>query len=267
MSANPITRRQAGTLLMAGLALPWAASAATPPGATLAAMVRLDALYIPVLSLTTAAQNDAKAATRATAAAQRLLAAWPSLRQALAMQAPAPAQHEAWLQALRQADAQFSRCEQSVGRGQWALAHEELEPVRIALMQVRQAAGYDYFVDRLTAFHEPMEVLALAGAKLQAAALDARQRNTLEQAFADARARWAEVEKHPADVRAHQLSAAREAQFRKGLVDEAAALSRLSDALRGSDSGTLLAAAKAIKPPFSRVFTAFGLADGESLPD
>lgn len=267
MSFDPITRRQAGLLLLAGLGLPRAASAAPQPTPGLSFMVRLDALYIPVLSLTNAAQNDAKAAARAAAAALRLRTAWPSLRQALTSVPPSPAWRAAWLQALAKADAQFRRSDESIALARWAQAHEDLEPVRIALIQVRQAAGYDYFVDRLTAFHEPMEVLALAGAKLQPAAVHAAQRIRLEQAFAEARALWQAVEQNLPDARLYQLSSAREAQFRKGVVDETAALSRLSDTLRDSDNAALLAAAKAIKPPFARVFTAFGLAEGESLAD
>jgi hypothetical protein len=39
----------------------------------------------------------------------------------------------------------------------WKQAHEALEPVRVELMKVRQHQGLDYFVDWLTAFHEPIE--------------------------------------------------------------------------------------------------------------
>ena len=51
--------------------------------------------------------------------------------------------------------------------GNNAAAHTALEDVRIDLMKLRSAQGVDYFMDRLTAFHEPMEVLALAGNTLK----------------------------------------------------------------------------------------------------
>ena len=41
-------------------------------------------------------------------------------------------------------------------------AHEALEHVREVLMKLRQRNGIDYFIDRLTAFHEPMEAIVLA---------------------------------------------------------------------------------------------------------
>ena len=153
-----------------------------------------------------------------------------------------------------------------MARLDWQRAHDALEPVRIDLMQVRQTAGFDYFIDRLTAYHEPMEVLAGAGATFKPDAMDARRRAELEQTYVQAAARWRDIEQHLAEVPAHRLSTARDAQLRQGLAAAATALSRLSDALRGTDAAALLAAARAIKPPFARAFTAFGLADGETLP-
>lgn len=266
MTFDHPSRRDALLSVTVLMAPAFVRAAASDPPAPMATMVRLDALYIPFLSMTSAAQADAKAAPKAAAAAARLRAAWPSLQQALLARPPAPARAAAWSRALQQAGRQLTLAEQAVAKGDWKEAHEALEPVRIALMKERQAAGFDYFVDRLTAFHEPMEELALAGASLAPGAVDAPRRRELEQAYASARALWRAVEQNLPDARSYGLSAAREAQFRQGLAAEAAALSRLSDALRGSDNGALLAAARAIKPPFAKVFTAFGLADGETLP-
>lgn len=272
------TRRQALTRALAlagGVGLAWlaaapvasvAASAATPPAAR-DAMVRLDALYIPALSLTSAAQADAKAGARAQAAVARLQQAWPALRAALQAAPPSPQAAMPWQQALQQAGQQLARAGHSTAAGQWKQAHEDLEPVRERLMQVRVAAGFDYFVDRLTAYHEPMEALALAGLNTTPAALTAERRAELEHHFAEAAARWRAVEQATVDAAAYRLSAARASQLRQALADEAQALSRLSAALRGADNAALLAAARAIKPPFARAFTAFGLAEGETLQE
>ena len=267
MKSDHPSRRDALLAMSALMAPALGLAVAAGPPAPVVTMVRLDALYIPFLSLTSAAQADVKAAPKAAAAAARLPAAWPALQQALAAQPPAPARAAAWSHALQQATRQLTLAEQAVAKGDWKQAHEALEPVRMALMKERQAAGFDYFVDRLTAFHEPMEELALVGATLAPGAVDAQRRRDLEQTFVSARALWRDVEQHLPDARTYGLSAARDAQFRQGLAAEAAALSRLSDTLRGSDSAALLAAARSIKPPFAKVFTAFGLADGESLPD
>ena len=134
--------------------------------------------------------------------------------------------------------------------------------MRVDLMQARRRQGMDYFVDRLTAFHEPMETLALTGSTLRPDQLDAKRRVELERAYAHARTLWRGIEQHAVDSAAYGLSAPRQAQLRKALDDETAALGQLSDALRGNDNANLLKAAVAIRPPFAKAFTAFGQPEG-----
>jgi hypothetical protein len=116
----------------------------------------------------------------------------------------------------------------------------------------------DYFMDRLTAFHEPMEVLALAGNTLKPQDLTPVKRAEMEKIYAEARALWRSIEQNLPDLKAYRLNEAQQAQFNKGMADVSAAMTRLSDALRGNDNAALLKAAAAIKPPFARTFTAFG---------
>lgn len=266
--------RAAGALvasLVLATVTPLAGAQAAPSAAAQAAakalepMVEFDALYIPLLSLTSAAQSNPAAVPKTVAAATRLRERWPALKAALAANPPSAATRAEWRQALSAVERQLAKSDAAVARVDWETAHHALEAVRIDLMKVREAAGFDYFVDRLTAYHEPMEVLALAGASGKAEALDAAQRAQLERAFAESSARWRAVEQNLPDPRAYRLTPAREAQMRKGIVDEAAAMSRLSDALHSSDNAALLKAAGAIKPPFARVFTAFGAAEGETV--
>jgi hypothetical protein len=254
------------TVLLAGAQpVPAAAAQSAGEAQALEPMVQFDALYIPLLSLTSAAQSNPGAVPKTVAAATRLRERWPALKSALAANPPSPATRAEWRQALTAVERQLAKSDAAVAQADWKSSHNALEEVRIDLMKVRQAAGFDYFVDRLTAYHEPMEVLALAGANGKPEKLDAAQRAQLEKAFAESSARWRAVEQNLPDARVYHLTPAREAQLRKGLVDEAAAMSRLSDALRGSDDAALLKAAGAIKPPFSRVFTAFGAAEGETV--
>jgi hypothetical protein len=227
--------------------------------------VQFDALYIPLLSLTSAAQSNPAAVPKTGAAATRLRERWPALKAALAANPPSAATRAEWRQALTAVERRLAKADAAVDQADWKTAHAVLEDVRIDLMKVREAAGFDYFVDRLTAYHEPMEVLALAGGGTKTEALDAAQRAKLEKAFAESSARWRAVEQNLPDPRVYHLTPAREAQLRKGLADEAAAMSRLSDALRGSDDAQLLKAAAAVKPPYARAFTAFGAAEGEAV--
>ena len=84
------------------------------------------------------------------------------------------------------------------------------------------------------------------------------KRAELEQTYAEASALWRSVEQPAPDLKAFRLSEAQIAQFNKGLADVTAAMSRLSEALRGADDAALLKALVAVKPPFARTFTAFG---------
>jgi len=226
-------------------------------------MVALDATYIPALAQTTAASQDAAAVPRARAALAALQAQWPGLQQRLNMtwgpQAP-----KDWHQALAQAGQHIQAAAAAAAQANWKQAHDALEPIRTDLMAVRRAQGMDYFVDSLTAFHEPMEALALAATSTPAASLSERQRAEMAQNFAHARALWAQVERQRIDTASYGLSAARAAQLKQALADETLALARLSDALRGGDNAQLLQAAAAIKGPFARAFIAFGQAPGET---
>ena len=222
--------------------------------------IALDAVYIPALSLTTGAQTDAAVAVKARAAMQRLDAGWPNLRAALLkdLSGSTPAQAAAARKTLAKVDASIAASRKAVAGSDFKTAHNALEAVRIDLMHLRVAQGTDYFMDRLTAFHEPLEVLALTGSGTAPQDLTPAKRAELERAFAEARALWRGIEQNLPNPQAYGLKDARLAQFNKGLADESAALSRLSDALRGNDNAALLKAAMAIKPPFSRTFTAFG---------
>jgi hypothetical protein len=222
--------------------------------------IALDAVYIPALSLTNAKPGDTAAADKARAAMQRLDADWPALRAALLkdLAGKTPAQAAATRKTLAQVDKALAGSRSAVAAGNYAAAHTALEDVRIDLMKLRSAQGVDYFMDRLTAFHEPMEVLALAGNTLKPQDLTPAKRAEMEKTYAEARALWRSIEQNLPDPKAYQLSEAQQAQFNKGMADVTQALSRLSDALRGADNAALLKAAAAIKPPFARTFTAFG---------
>ena len=252
-----IGTRARRVLAIAGLA---AALFGGAQAGVLDASIALDAVYIPALSLTNAKPGDTAAADKARAAMQRLDADWPALRAALLkdLSGRTPAQAAGARKTLAQVDKALAESRKAIAAGDYAAAHTALEDVRIELMKRRMAQGVDYFMDRLTAFHEPMEVLALAGNTLKPQDLTPARRAELEKTYAEARALWRSVEQNLPDLKAYGLSEAQQGQFTKGMADVTVAMARLSDALRGSDNAALLKAAAAIKPPFARTFTAFG---------
>lgn len=226
-------------------------------GAPLDDMVAFDAVYIPSLAMTTAAAQDAANAPKARASLDALQRQWPALKQRLSLTwgVKLPA---GWSDALASTGRHIEAASGAARQGDWKQAHDVLEPVRIDLMKIRQRQGLDYFVDRLTAFHEPMEQLAQAGSTWPSSALDTSRRDELVQAYAHARTLWRGIEDQSVDATQYGLSPARAAQLRKAIDEESAALAQLSDALRGDDKACVLKAAVAIKSPYARAFTAFG---------
>ena len=254
---HSIQTRVCRTLATAGLV---AALFGGAQAGVLDTSIALDAVYIPALSLTNAKPGDTAGADKARAAMQRLDADWPALRAVLLkdLSGKTPAQAAAARKTLAQVDKALADSRKAMAAGNNAAAHTALEDVRIDLMKLRRAQGVDYFMDRLTAFHEPMEVLALAGNTLKPQDLTPVKRAEMEKIYAEARALWRSIEQNLPDLKAYRLNEAQQAQFNKGMADVSAAMTRLSDALRGNDNAALLKAAAAIKPPFARTFTAFG---------
>lgn len=257
MNAHDLPTHRFGAMHRSLVGILAALAAVAAHGAPLHDMVALDAVYIPALSMTTAAAQDAAMAPKARASLAVLQNQWPVLKQRLAhtwgRKLPA-----GWSDALASTGWRIEEASGAAQQGDWKRAHEALEPVRIDLMKVRQRQGLDYFVDRLTAFHEPMEQLAQAGSTWSSSALDTSRKDELVQAYAHARTLWRGIEGQPVDAAQYALSPARAAQLRKAIEEESVALARLSDALRGDDSARVLKAAVAIKPPYARAFTAFG---------
>lgn len=248
MRSLNLLRMGLGTLVLA-CALPLAA-------APLDDMVAFDATYIPALAQSSSAAQSAAAVPKARATLAELKGAWPTLRARL--DATWGRADAGWSAALARVDGQLAQAQALAVKEDWKEVHEALEPVRIELMKARAERGLDYFVDLLTAFHEPMEVLALAGGNWRPEEVDARRRAELQTAFGEARAKWQRVLQYRLDAAAYGLSADKLARVRSTLAEETVALERLDVALRGTDNAALLKAAAAVKPPYARAFTAFG---------
>lgn len=136
-------------------------------------------------------------------------------------------------------------------------AHEPLEEVRIVLARLRARNGMEYFVDHLTAFHEPMEGIVLAakdktGAQLTDADL-AKIRSWLPQA----EALWRRAAAAPFDAGTYQLDTAGYAKARHLMQQEQQSLDGLSAALASGDRDRIARAAVAIKPSFAALFMTF----------
>jgi hypothetical protein len=248
--------RLAGLAGSAALAL-WLA--ATP---ALAApqddLLAFDARFIPALMATNVATPDAAAMARAATAVDRLALEWPALRARLADLGRSQRDRAGWEAMLVSIDRRVAEAGALLRQGRVQAAHEALEHVRPAMLAARRAAGIDYPIDRLVAFHDRMEDLVAAAPAAREGRLPASARDELVRRFAEARALWAAVERDRSDPQRLGLGTERAAQYARAVADESAALSRLSDALRGRDDAVLADTLASLKPPFARAYGAYG---------
>ena len=136
-------------------------------------------------------------------------------------------------------------------------AHEALEEVRIVLWRLRERNGVEYFIDRLTAFHEPMEGIVLAAKDKSGMQLTDADLAKIRTLLPQAEALWRRAMDTPFDATTYQLDAAGYAKARHLMQQEQQALATLGGALASGDRERIAKAAVAIKPNFAALFMTF----------
>jgi hypothetical protein len=213
-------------------------------------MVRLDKVYIAALALSS---QGKVAETRQ--AMNDLTRSWQGF--------------DARYRAANPADAQWTKDFDAVSRliGEAAGiaasdrkvtdVHESLEYVRIVLARLRARNGMDYFVDRLTAFHEPMEGIVLAAKDKTGAQLTDADLAKIRALLPQAQALWQGASTAPFDAGTYQLDTAAYAKARQLMQREQESLDQLAAALAAGDRARIAKAAVAIKPSFAALFMTF----------
>lgn len=137
-------------------------------------------------------------------------------------------------------------------------AHAALEHVREVLMKLRQRNRIDYFIDGLTAFHEPMEAIVLAAKDKGGDSLDEADIARIRKMLPQAEQAWQRVAAAKLDANDYMLTPAQADDARKLMTLENASLSALKDAVAGGDKARIAQTAVAIKPNFAKLFMIFG---------
>ena len=210
-----------------------------------------DRAYIPALALTN--QGNAE---KSKAAMVRLNQAWRVYSQAHRQDNPGDG---AWMNGYTEIDRRIAAADAMVARGgQLEEAHDALEPVRVILMQLRQKHGVDYYLDYQTAFHEPMEAIALAAKGKTPATLTQQDLATIRNTISALDARWSVVRNASFDPANFGFDSARAAKVKELLQLETDAIAALKKALAGPDKSVMIQRAVAIKPPFAQLYMLFG---------
>jgi hypothetical protein len=218
--------------------------------ATWDAMIAFDQAYIPALALTSQQQG-----AEARAIMPEVLVRWQTLQQRV----PAAwARQDAWRQTVTDVTTRLTKADALIRDGHLTEAHEALEVVRTVLMTQRIQHGIDYFIDRLTAYHEPMEAIVLTAKGKTPATLTDADIAALRRHLQEAQALWQPVESARIDPKLYRFSDKAFTALGTGIRQESAALQALQTALAAEDRQRIIKAAIAIKPPFAELFMLFG---------
>ena len=161
-----------------------------PPVTLLADMVALDQAYIPVLALTT--QNDTVGSRKSM---DTLLTEWSAFKGTYYTAMP---QDPGWKPDLDTVNMTIYSANERIIEGNLSAAHTELEQFRLTMLDLRTRNNIDYFIDKLTRFHEPMETIVLAAQNKAPAEVDVA---TIRQVYPDAVAKWDAVRTGTIDAR------------------------------------------------------------------
>ncbi len=221
-----------------------------PRRQVLADMADFDRAFIPALALTSRGRQDA--AVRVLGAVReewdRFVAQWPTFGSG-----------PDWAATLASVDRDIAAASAAARQGDLTASHDALERVRHAMADLRRRNGLVYYLDLLTAYHDPMEdIVALARdagtGPMSAAAVDRLRQELLPLAAERFRA----VETATPDPVIFKLTD-EEADRVGALVEaERVALDQLQEEAAQGAAGALPEAARALLPPFVSLYTLFG---------
>lgn len=214
-------------------------------------MVILDKAYIAALALT----SQGKVA-ESRKAMEILSASWKGFKDRYYNANP---QDRQWQKDFDAADHMIAEAAHIVVSDRKVTdAHEALEEMRMVMMSLRARNEIDYFVDRLTAFHEPMEAIVLAAKDKTAETFTDADIARIEKTLPEAERLWQGVMAGKIDAALYQLDASQLDRARKLMQVEQQAIAELKAALASGDRPRIVKAAVGIKPNFAALFMTFG---------
>ncbi len=192
-------------------------------------------------------------ATRANL--EKAISAWSEIRDTYSSAIPASYSSDSeFLEVLSFVDERLARAMEKVEAGEIEEAHEALEPIRETLFELRQRNGVDYFGDRITKFHEPMEVVYTIGVSKTPETLTPESIKIIEEKLPELVKYLDEIEANkPSD-----LSEEKSELFDQIVSAERESLNELERALESGDKAEILKACQGIKPNYAKLYLNFG---------
>lgn len=147
--------------------------------------------------------------------------------------------------------------------GSLSEVHEAVEGIRFTLLQMRERKNIDYFVDHLTRFHDPMEMILTAAAGKTPEILNETDLERIRSKLPDALKLWEKVVAFDLEPSLYGFDQEKMQTIRAAFHAEREALVSLAEVLENGNKADIIKGAANIKPNFAKVFMQFG--DFESL--
>jgi hypothetical protein len=208
-------------------------------------MGNVDQVYVPALVLTNSGKVEPS-----RKAVLRLQQRWTELRDTFSFVLPDKVEP-----LLDSVTGVIDDAYELVDQGQLDAGHEELEKVRWITMELRDTLGVEYYLDRLTRYHEILEGIVTAG---KDSVVDSTAVETIDSLYPVAQQQWGIVREASPDTAVFDLSSEELATVQEGIRAESDALDSLGLALESGEPGPIAGRARALRPPFVSIFTAFG---------
>ncbi len=245
-------------LVLACSVLLMAGTAAAKDGALERDMVVLEKTYIPPLFFTSAMNLQASVASMKV-----FKASWAEFSGKYYFYKPDYANWQKYFDEIEWAvQAADDIVQSAVRTGSVTIlpqAHEELEAVRMVMLELRPKNGFPKFItDKLTIFHEPMEHIVLSVKGKTPADIDDALLAELAVTLKHANKAWDDVVKCPFDASLWALQPVQVVNYYAFQAKESAALENFAAALESGDKARIIQAGMAVKPNFVECYKTFG---------
>lgn len=220
--------------------------------------VTLEKSYIPPLFFT-----SAKAMGPTMASMKDYKANWAAFKDTYYNYRPDYANWQKYFDdidaAIKTADAIVANAAVNKDPAMLPPAHDALEQARLTMLELRPRNGFPKFItDKMTVFHEPMEVIVLSVKGLTLDQVTPEFKEQLRAEYAVALKAWNAVERCPVDADEWFLTEAQSMALNKYMASTRSNMDNLGAALDADDNANIVKYGFALKAPFVEAYKIFG---------
>ena len=213
-------------------------------------MAALDAQYIPALALTNKGDEHAS-----RLAIRRLNTHWKTFKKKWSGYSTDDIH---WKASLNDVHRHIDQAAAQIQAGELPEAHELLEEVRSLMMETRQRNHIPYFLDYLTAFHDPMEEVVMVASGSISIDSSTTRIQFVQENLPELQRLWRNVESADRQREIFHLKPDDWSNIESLISEEKDAITALKKAVKMQEEALIIRRAQAIKPPFVELYLSFG---------